>query len=234
MGSRVSAVVPAGGRGVRMGSGIPKQFLSLGGVPLFIHALRVLNDSAIISEIIVVVPESDREHCEKEVLPSFDLAKISAVVSGGPRRQDSVYNGLLAVDEHSDLILVHDAVRPFLTGSLVGAVVEAASQHGAAIVAIPMRDTVKQVSADQMVQQTLDREGLWLAQTPQAFQRDLLARAHRWGQTHNLDATDDAYLVERLEHPVAIVPGTSDNMKITRPEDLLMGEAILTAKMAGP
>jgi len=229
--SGVTAVVPAGGRGARMGTDVPKQFLSLGGIPLLIHALRVFDAAACISEVIVVVPEDDRDHCCHEVLPLYHLKKVTQVIAGGPRRQDSVYNGLRAADPQSSIILVHDAVRPFLTVTLVNSVVDSADKHGAAIVAIPMRDTVKRVTSDQMIQKTLDREGLWLAQTPQAFRKALLEEAHHKGQSVGCEATDDAFLVEQLAHPVAIVTGTSENIKITRPEDLLMGEAILNAKM---
>jgi len=214
-----------------MGSDVPKQFLSLGGIPLLIHALRVFDAATGISEIIVVVPEEDRDHCRHEVLPPYHLKKLTQVVGGGPRRQDSVYNGFRAADPHSSIILVHDAVRPFLTVSLVNSVVESAEKHGAAIVAIPMRDTVKRVTSNQIIEKTLDREGLWLAQTPQAFRKALLEEAHHRGQSTGCEATDDAFLVEQLGHPVAIVTGSSDNIKITRPEDLLMGEAILNAKM---
>jgi len=214
-----------------MGSGVPKQFLSLGGVPLLIHALRVFEHSDCITEIIVVVPESDRDYCARDVLPPFHFKKISHVVSGGPRRQDSVYNGLRVADPHADIILVHDAVRPFVTDQLVREVVASAQKHGAAIVAIPMRDTVKQVTPDHLIEKTLDREKLWLAQTPQAFQRIVLEQAHQLAQSDRLEATDDAFLVEQSGHSVAIVSGTSDNLKITRPEDLLMGEAILSAKL---
>ena len=231
MASRVTAVLPAGGRGVRMGSGVPKQFLSLGGIPLLIHALRVFEATDCITEVIVVVPEPDRDHCRQEVLAPFHLKKVSKVISGGPRRQDSVYNGLRAADPAAEIILVHDAVRPFVTVELVNEVVDAAKEFGAAIAAIPMRDTVKRVTKDRMIEGTLDRENLWLAQTPQAFQRTILENAHHQGQAVEHEATDDAFLVEQLPHPVVIVTGTTDNLKITRPEDLLMGEAILNAKM---
>ncbi len=226
----ITAVVPAGGRGVRMGTNVPKQFLSLGGVPLLVHALRTFEQSSIISEVILVVPQDDCQYCRDDILPAYGLKKVSQVVAGGKRRQDSVLNGVKAAHPESEIVVIHDAVRPFVTLDMINHVVESTLAHGAAIVALPMRDTVKRVNVDGFIQETLSRDELWLAQTPQAFRRTLLLQAHGQGETDGIDATDDAFLVERLNLPVAIVQGSSDNIKVTRPEDLHMGEAILTAK----
>ena len=223
----VAAVVPAGGYGTRMGNETPKQFLQLGDVPLLIHALRVLESSRTISEIVLVVPRDAVTYCQKELLPQFTLSKVSMVTVGGARRQDSVWNGLQAVDERTKIVVVHDAVRPFVTGAMVEQVVESAGTHGAAIVAIPLHDTVKQAAPDGMIETTLDRQRLWSAQTPQAFDVELLREAHRSSQEAGVEATDDAFLVERVGHRVSIVNGSPDNIKVTRPEDLVMGEAIL-------
>ena len=223
----VAAVVPAGGYGTRMGNGTPKQFLQLGDVPLLIHALRVFESSRTITEIVVVVPRDAVEYCQQELLPQFALSKVSTVITGGARRQDSVWNGLQAVDARTKIVMVHDAVRPFVTGAMVEQVVESAGTHGAAIVAIPLHDTVKRVAPDGMIETTLDRQRLWSAQTPQAFDVELLREAHRSSQEAGVEATDDAFLVERIGHRVSIVNGSPDNIKVTRPEDLVMGEAIL-------
>jgi 2-C-methyl-D-erythritol 4-phosphate cytidylyltransferase len=192
VGDRVAAIVPAAGRGVRMGAGVPKQFLQLGGIPLFIHSLHVLQQSSAVEEIILVLPESDREYCIQEILPSYSLPKLSQVVRGGARRQDSVRNGLRAVSSGIDLILVHDAVRPFLTLSMIDMCIEKAKAHGAAIVAVPMRDTVKKVQEDGFIESTL---------------------------------------IERLGESVMIVKGSNDNIKITRPEDLIVGEALVAHRL---
>lgn len=231
MGDRVAAIVPAAGRGVRMGAGVPKQFLQLGGIPLFIHSLHVLQQSSAVEEIILVLPESDREYCIQEILPSYSLPKLSQVVRGGARRQDSVRNGLRAVSSGIDLILVHDAVRPFLTLSMIDMCIEKTKAHGAAIVAVPMRDTVKKVQDDGFIESTVDRSVLWLAQTPQVFRVDLLEKAHRLAEEDEIDATDDASLIERLGESVMIVKGSNDNIKITRPEDLIVGEALVAHRL---
>lgn len=226
----VAAVVPAGGSGTRMGNEVPKQFLQLGDVPLLIHALRVFESSRMIAEIVVVVPRDAVAYCQQELLPQFAFSKISTVIAGGARRQDSVWNGLQAVDGRTNIVVVHDAVRPFVTGVMVEQVVERARTSGAAIAAIPLHDTVKRATPDGMIETTLDRQQLWSAQTPQAFKLELLREAHRSSWQSGVEATDDAFLVEQIGHHVSIVNGSPDNIKITRPEDLMMGEAILAAR----
>ena len=230
MGEWVAAVVPAAGCGTRMGNETPKQFLQLGDVPLLVHVLRVLESSRTISEIVVVVPPDAVTSCREELLPPFAFSKISTVTAGGARRQDSVWNGLQAVDERAKIVMVHDAVRPFVTATMIEEVVDGARTHSAAIVAIPLHDTVKRAAPDGMIDTTLDRQRLWSAQTPQAFSLELLREAHRSSREAGVEATDDAFLVERIGHRVSIVNGSPDNIKITRPEDLVMGEAILAAR----
>ncbi len=213
-----------------MGTETPKQFLHLGDVPLFVHALRVFESSQTIAEIVVVVPRAAVTSCQDEFLPPFAFSKISGVIAGGARRQDSVWNGLQAVDARTTTVVVHDAVRPFVTAKMVEDVVAGSRTHGAAIVAIPLHDTVKRVAPDGMIDATFDRQRLWLAQTPQAFDVELVRDAHRSSQEADVEATDDAFLVERIGHRVAIVNGSPDNIKVTRPEDLVMGEAILRSR----
>ena len=213
-----------------MGNETPKQFLQLGDVPLLVHALRVFESSRTIAEIVVVVPPDAVTYCQNELLPQFAFSKISKIISGGARRQDSVWNGLQAVDGRTTIVVIHDAVRPFVTGTMVEEVVDGARTHGAAIVAIPLHDTVKRAAPDGMIETTLDRQRLWSAQTPQAFSIELLREAHRSSQQAGVEATDDAFLVERIGHRVSIVNGSPDNIKVTRPEDLVMGEAILRAR----
>ncbi|HET7057829.1 MAG TPA: 2-C-methyl-D-erythritol 4-phosphate cytidylyltransferase [Nitrospiraceae bacterium] len=227
---RTAAVVPAAGRGLRMGGSTPKQFLTLGGLPILVHALRVLEESPAVTEIILTVPAADREYCLNEIVARYKFHKITKVVPGGEQRQDSVRHGLAELDQDVDVVIVHDAVRPFLTAEMVARAIDAAAEHGAAIVAIPMRDTIKRVGSDGLIESTIDRNHLWLAQTPQAFQRTLLQAAHRKARIENYHATDDAQLMEWLGHRVVIVEGSGENIKITRPEDLGIGEAILAAR----
>jgi 2-C-methyl-D-erythritol 4-phosphate cytidylyltransferase len=227
---RIVAVVPAGGTGKRMGAGAPKQFLMLGGVPLMAHALRALERAPSVTEIVLVVPKAEQARALSEVVERHGFKKVRKVVPGGATRQESVHHGLNEVDEDVEIVVVHDAVRPFVTEDLIERSIEAARKHGGAIAAVPMKDTPKQVGPDGLIQRTLDRHELWLAQTPQTFRRALVVEAYRKADVDRLHATDDAALVERLGHQVAIVQGSWDNMKITTPEDMILAEAMLASK----
>jgi len=213
-----------------MGGSVPKQFLSLGGEPLIVHSLRILQAADTVDEIILAVPKSDLDYCINELVKQHGFSKVTRVLAGGVERQDSVRRALEQVTEETEILLVHDAVRPFLTGQMVSDVIAKADKHGAAIIALPMRDTVKQVGSDQVIQRTVDRHPLWLAQTPQAFRRQWLQEAHRKAHAEGIHATDDAYLVEWLGHSVMVVEGSGENIKVTRPEDIVIGEAILASR----
>lgn len=213
-----------------MGGSVPKQFLALGGQPLILHSLRVFQASSVIEEVILAVPLNEMDYCLKEIVAKHRFTKVTKVVPGGHERQDSVRHALEAVHDDVDVVLVHDAVRPFLTEHMVDEVVKAARAKGAAIIALPMKDTVKQVGADHVIERTVDRQSLWLAQTPQAFRRDWLLTAHRKAHAEGIRATDDAYLIEWAGHPVSVVEGSGENIKVTRPEDMVIGEAILASR----
>ena len=216
-----------------MGGAVPKQFLALGGEPLVVHSLRVLQASPVIDQIILAVPQADLDYCLNDLAVRFGFSKITKVVAGGKERQDSVRHALEHVSEETEIVVVHDAVRPFLTQQMVADVVESARRVGGAIVALPMRDTVKQVGAEHRIERTVDRQPLWLAQTPQAFRRDRLLSAHRKAHAEGVHATDDAFLFEWAGHPVVVVEGSGENIKVTRPEDMIIGDAILNSRKAG-
>jgi 2-C-methyl-D-erythritol 4-phosphate cytidylyltransferase len=226
----VVALVPAAGRGLRMGGSVPKQFLSLGGEPLVIQSLRALQAAPVVGQIILAVPPADVEYCEQEIVSRQRFTKVTKVVAGGAERQDSVRHALAQIPSDTEIVLIHDAVRPFVTLRMIADVVAAARKEGAAIIALPTRDTVKQVRTDGMIERTVDRTPLWLAQTPQAFRRDWIETAHRKAHAEGVRATDDASLVEWLGYSVAVVEGSGENIKVTRPEDLVIGEAILASR----
>lgn len=215
-----------------MGGQIPKQYLVLGGLPLLVHSLRLFESIASIDEVVLVVPEEDRGFCREVLVPDHGIKKVAHIVAGGARRQDSVLNGLKAIGGHMPRwILVHDAARPFVTVDLVERVLEAGRRTGAAVAALPMPDTVKRVDkVSGIICGTLNRDELWLIQTPQVFRYDWLVQGHELARRENLDVTDDAALIESLGYPVMVVEGSSMNLKITRPEDLLLGEAVLRAR----
>jgi 2-C-methyl-D-erythritol 4-phosphate cytidylyltransferase len=221
------AIVPAGGLGVRMGSRRPKQYLRLGGAPILVATLRALGRARGLDGIVVAVPEA-HVAATRRLLARRRVPKILEVVAGGADRQESVWRALQRVPDGARWIVVHDAVRPFITGALVERV-RAAAARGAATCGIPVRETVKRVK-DGAVEGTVERQGLWLTQTPQVFARDLLWEAHEKARRDGFAGTDDAALVERLGTTVAMVPGLAQNLKITTPEDLRTARAWATPR----
>lgn len=211
------AIVPAGGIGRRMLARQPKQYLRLGGAPVLVHTVKALGNASCVSAIVVAVPAA-RQEATRRLLRVHHVPKILAVVAGGAERQDSVWLGLQAAGA-PEWVLVHDAVRPFITPTLVARVLAGAARTGAATCGLPVRETVKRVQ-EAVVESTLDRAGLWLVQTPQAFRRELLWEAHDKARRDGYGGTDDAVLVERLGGRVAMVLGLPENLKITTPEDL--------------
>lgn len=211
-------VVPAGGAGSRMGARLPKQYLGLAGAPLLVHTLRVLARAACVAGLVVAVP-AEQVEATRRLLARHRVARRCEVVAGGAERQESVWLGLQAAGD-TEWVLVHDAVRPFITPALVARVLAAAGATGAATCGLPVRETVKRVRDDGIAEATLDRGGLWLVQTPQAFRRDLLWEAHDKARRDGFAGTDDAVLVERLGGRVAVVPGLPQNLKITTRADL--------------
>jgi 2-C-methyl-D-erythritol 4-phosphate cytidylyltransferase len=205
-----------------MGSRRPKQYLRLGRAPILVATLRALGRARSLAGIVVAVPAA-HVAATRRLLARARVPKILDVVAGGADRQESVWRGLQRVPEDARFVVVHDAVRPFVTTDLIERV-RAAAAGGAATCGMPVRDTVKRVS-DGAVEATVPRQGLWLTQTPQAFARDLLWEAHDKARRDGFAGTDDAVLVERLGMPVAMVPGLAQNLKITTPEDLRTARA---------
>ena len=228
---KITAILLAAGLGRRMGAEIPKQFLPLGGRPLLRHALEGFERSAMVTGIVLVLRGEDMEYCRRSVLDSHTLRKVRALVPGGAERHQSVHAGLQATDPEDEIVLVHDAVRPFVSEDLLARVVDAAVEYGAAVPGMPVRETTKVVRSGRIVE-TLDRSILQSAQTPQAFRRDLLLQAYGLVDPETV-ATDDATLVERLGHEVRVVEGESQNVKITTPQDLEWAEWFLSRREGG-
>lgn len=222
----VTAIVPAAGAGIRFGGAGKKQFIALNGLPILSHTLRALAASKALSAIIVVVPPGE-ELRGREALELAGIDLETEVVPGGQTRQDSVYIGLQRAKAETDLVLIHDGVRPFVSREVVLATVEAAKEWGAAIAAVPVIDTIKRVDTDDFVVETLQRGQLWSVQTPQVFRYALLMQAHRAIRESEIVATDDAALVERIGGMVKVVRGSYENLKITSEEDLPLAGLIL-------
>ncbi len=234
-GEGVVAVVPAAGAGVRMGSGRPKQFMELGGRPVLAVTLEAFQSCPIVGRVVLVAPEEALDYCRAGIVEQYGLTKVSRVVAGGGRRQDSVRMGLEACTGLCRVIVVHDGVRPLVRPALIERIVSGAIEHGAAVAAVPARDTVKEVDPGQgrLVVRTLDRSLLRLVQTPQAFHAGLLRDVHKRAQDEAWDeASDDAQLVERAGITVTVMDGDEDNIKVTTPGDLALARYLLDRRAA--
>ncbi|GAA2938622.1 2-C-methyl-D-erythritol 4-phosphate cytidylyltransferase [Kitasatospora cinereorecta] len=237
--SRTAAVIPAAGRGVRLGPGTPKALRALGGTPMLIHAVRAMAASRAVTLVVVVAPP-DGAHEVKNLIADHSLPERTdyLVVPGGATRQESVKLGLDALPEDVSVVLVHDAARPLVPVDTVDAVVEAVRDGAPAVVpALPLADTVKEVGPGapgepEPVLSTPVRARLRAVQTPQGFDRDTLVRAHETVAVDGEGATDDAGMVERLGAPVVVVPGHEEAFKVTRPLDLVLAEAVLARRRA--
>lgn len=223
MSARVAVVVPAGGSGRRMG-GIRKQYLELFGEPVLVHALRPFLEHPAVEWVVVALPAEDLAS------PPAWLSGMDTrirLVAGGQERGDSVRAALEAVPGSADVVLVHDAARPLVSGPIIDRALAAAVTGVGAVVAVPLADTLKEVGADQKIHATRDRSRLWRAQTPQAFPRAMLVEAYRRALSEGYAGTDDASLVERIGGEVVVVEGAEENIKVTRPADVRLAEAFL-------
>lgn len=225
------AVIPAAGSGVRMGSDKAKQFLELDGRPLLAATLEPFQLCKKVDAIILVVPSRETDYCRERIVDRFGLDKILKVVPGGERRQDSVRLGVEATKGDYGLVLIHDAVRPIIDEELIEKVIGAAIIHRAVITGLPARETVKEIDRTSRVVKTYDRNTVWLVQTPQVFRYEDILLAHETAVNEGWEeATDDAFLVERLGIPVNVIEGSEKNIKITTPHDLEMARFLMKKK----
>ena len=225
----VRTIIVAGGTGKRMGGRNAKQYLLLGGKSILMRTIERFASLPFSSQtIVLVVPPSDIDYVDGEIVCPAGLSRVVRIVPGGERRQDSVWNGLTMTSGDDDITMIHDGVRPFVTERIIMDTVEEAVRSGAAVAGIPVSDTVKRVSESGTVVSTVDRSGLWAAQTPQAFKTPLIMKAYEEGFRDGYMGTDDASLVERMGHAVTMVHGSRTNIKITTPEDLRFGEWLLS------
>lgn len=210
-----------------MGRGTPKQYLDLGGIPILARTLLAFENHPLVDLIVVTVPPGDEDSCRSRILTPFNLTKVKEIIVGGATRQASVYNGLLRLDD-TDLVAIHDGVRPLVTPEVITETFKAAEASGAALACVSVRDTIKKKRGTHL--ETIPRADLWLAHTPQTFRTRLILEAHEKALKDGFSGTDDAALVERLGHPVTIVEDSPDNMKITTPEDLDLAKMVLNRR----
>lgn len=233
---KYSAIVLAAGSGKRMHAGLPKQYMDLCGKPLIYYALAAFEESPV-DEIVLVVNPGHIDYCQREIVERFGFHKVDRIIEGGSERSESVRNGIEAAQ--GDYVLIHDGARPFLSQEVIGRMMDAVQKYRAAIAAVPEKNTIKEGDSDHWVTSTLDRSRLWEIQTPQAFDRQLISEAYQRLLSEDPDCsmaslTDDAMVVEeggRMpdgSHPrIQLIQGDYFNIKITTPEDLVFGEAIL-------
>ncbi|MBY4605970.1 MULTISPECIES: 2-C-methyl-D-erythritol 4-phosphate cytidylyltransferase [Bacillus] len=221
-------VIPAAGQGKRMKAGRNKLFIELKGDPVIIHTLRVFDSHRPCEKIILVINEREREHFQ-QLLTDYPFQTAIELVAGGDERQHSVYKGLKAVKQEK-IVLVHDGARPFIKHEQIDELIAEAEQTGAAILAVPVKDTIKRVQ-DLQVSETIERSSLWAVQTPQAFRLSLLMKAHAEAEYKGFLGTDDASLVEQMEGgSVRVVEGSYTNIKLTTPDDLTSAEVIMESE----
>jgi 2-C-methyl-D-erythritol 4-phosphate cytidylyltransferase len=214
----VAVVIPAGGVGRRLGTRTPKQLLRLGSKTILALTVEHFTRHPAVCIVVVAAPAAHLGRTRRALAGARGGARVQ-VVTGGAERQESVWLGMQAVPDDTAVIVVHDAVRPFITHALVDRVIKAARVDGGAICALPIAETVKRVR-DAVVEATIDRSALWAVQTPQAFRAEILREAHEKARRDGFFGTDESMLVERLGHRVAVVPGLPENVKITTPDDL--------------
>ncbi|HEY5615193.1 MAG TPA: 2-C-methyl-D-erythritol 4-phosphate cytidylyltransferase [Bacteroidota bacterium] len=224
---KVSVIVPAAGSGSRLGGSVKKQFIKLENKPVLIHTLQRFEHCTDVDEIAVAIPEEFIVEMEK-LVSQYRLHKVRRVVIGGTKRQDSVLNALnkLALKD-SDIVLVHDGVRPFIESKRISQLVKACRTHDAVVLAVQPKDTVRRSNGGRFFDQTLDRSALWLVQTPQVFKAGILLKAFAKARKDKFYSTDEVALVERLGVKAKIIEGSYDNIKITTKEDLELGSLIL-------
>lgn len=224
---KVTAIITAAGKGKRMLHSVPKHFIRLEDKPVLAYTLDVFERCPDVNQVLVVSRSGEEDYCLKEVVEKYGYKKVLKIVIGGDRRQDSVYNGIKELDEDTDIVLVHDGVRPFVSQNTLSEAIKLAIFADGVVTAVPVKDTIKYVGDDGIIRATPDRSSLWHAQTPQVFKRRILEEAYVRAYNDKYTGTDDSALVERLGYKVKIVEGTVDNIKITTKEDLLFAEVIL-------
>lgn len=222
-----NAIVLAAGKGKRMEAGENKQFINLDGKPLIIHTLTVFEKDPWCKSMVLVTNQLERERME-QLLDNYPFHKRVIMVDGGNERQDSVLQGLRAVKEQSGIVFIHDGARPFVQQDRLHELAEVAKEKKAALLAVPVKDTIKKVDGDKLT--TLDRSVLWAAQTPQAFQFEVVYRAHEEARKKGFIGTDDASLVEKIGLSVTIVEGNYTNIKLTTPEDIEQANSIINSQ----
>lgn len=231
------AIIVAAGKGLRMNLKIKKQYLPLAGIPILSRTIMVFDACDRVNDIILVVPKPEKAYCKTHIIDPYGFKKKIYLVQGGNTRQESVLNGLKFIQdkltrEKEAIVMIHDGVRPFVNQNMIKDCIKNAIENGACIPAVKITDTIKHAGRDCFIQKTINRENLYAAQTPQTFKLDLILRAFNHAEKTLFLGTDDASLVEHIGHKVLVIEGSKFNIKITTPEDLILGKYLLTSQFA--
>jgi len=224
---KVVALIVAAGLGKRMNAKISKPFIPIFGKPILAYTLEKFERCKLIKKICLIVNQEERDLCSKDIILKYNFSKVQELIAGGKTRQDSVYNGLKALNPDADIVVIHDGARPLVEETLIQNSIRTAQKYGAAIVAIPLKDTVKKSGKDFFINKTLNREEIWRAQTPQSFKYDIILSAYHQAYKDKFFTTDDAAIVEKYGHKVKMIIGSEENIKITTPFDIIIAENFL-------
>lgn len=219
-------VIVAAGSGSRMKMNINKQFIKLNNKEIIAYTIEKFYNNKNIQDIVVVLREEEIDFFKNEILNKYEFSRVK-IASGGNERQDSVYNGLKLLGNNCDIVLIHDGARPFVTNEIIDISIQEAKKQKAVVVGVPVKDTIKVINKDNEIVDTLERNRLWAVQTPQTFEYSILLKAYENAFNDNFYGTDDAMLVERMGYKVNMVEGSYNNIKVTTPEDISIGEQIL-------
>ena len=223
----ISAIIPAGGKGLRMGSLKPKQYIKINGKEVLALTIEKFQKCSIVDEIIVVASIEEIDYCRNDIVDKYHFSKVKKVVKGGKERFNSVYNGLMNCSKETDIVIIHDGVRPFVTQKIIENSVECAKKYGACAAGVPIKDTVKLKNKENYIEKTINRDELTAIQTPQTFNYNLILKAYRNSIENGILSTDDTMLVEALHEKVKIIEGSYLNIKITTPDDLVFAKCIV-------
>lgn len=224
---KVVALIAAAGFGKRMNAKISKLFIPIFGKPILAYTIEKFEQCNFIEKIYLIVNQEEGDFYSKDIILKYNFSKVQELIAGGETRQDSVYNGLKVLDPDTDIVAIHDGARPLIEETIIQESIEAAQEFGAAIAAIPLKDTMKRSGKDFFINETLNRQEIWRAQTPQTFKYSIILSAYHQAYKDKFFATDDAAIVERYGYKVKMIIGSEENIKITTPFDIIIAENFL-------
>lgn len=224
---KVVALIAAAGKSKRMNARINKPFIPISGKHILAYTIEKFEKCKLIDKIYLIISPEEKEICRKNIILRYGFSKVQELVDGGETRQDSVYNGIKALDEDTDIVVIHDGARPLVEETIILDSIENAQKYGAAIAAIRAKDTIKKSGKNFFISKTFNRAEIWRAQTPQTFKYDIILPAYHQAYKEKYLTTDDAAIVERYGHKVKLIIGSEENIKITTPFDIIVAENLL-------